>query len=135
VEEIVGPDNLERARRKAKANVGARSPDGITLKAFPKHFQGLVFCFSDFAGANLLLCGESPSAGPHIRWRARGSREVIPYPGLGGPIPTLPCTVQVRRTTALPYLRLRRGPANEFQNRRHRFLGLTVARANHVRAE
>jgi len=41
MEQIVDPENMERAWRKVKANRGAPGPDGITLKQFPEHFRSI----------------------------------------------------------------------------------------------
>ena len=39
MEEIVDPDNLERAWKKVRSNHGAPGPDGITIDEFPEHFR------------------------------------------------------------------------------------------------
>jgi len=39
LEQIVDPDNLERAWRNVKGNREAPGPDGITLEQFPEHFR------------------------------------------------------------------------------------------------
>lgn len=41
MEQVVDPENMERAWRNVKANRGAPGPDGITLKRFPEHFRPL----------------------------------------------------------------------------------------------
>ena len=41
MEQVVDPDNLERAWRNVKANRGAPGPDGIMLKQFPEHIRPL----------------------------------------------------------------------------------------------
>ena len=41
MEQVVDPENMERAWRKVKANRGAPGPDGITLKQFPEHFRSI----------------------------------------------------------------------------------------------
>ncbi len=41
MEQIVDPENMERAWRKVKANRGAPGPDGTTLKQFPEHFRSI----------------------------------------------------------------------------------------------
>ncbi len=41
MEQIVDPENMERAWRKVKANHGAPGPDGIKLDLFPEHFRSI----------------------------------------------------------------------------------------------
>ncbi len=39
MEQIVAPDNLERAWKRVRSNGGAPGPDGITIDDFPDHFR------------------------------------------------------------------------------------------------